>query len=116
MKSSDVIVQETKSKDNKVRVRIFTYKGDGDPVKYLDDAILTVMGKLKYREFIDANMDNPWVRITVEGQNNYGNKKEAIRETIKEILTHAGNNQTNFGSQTAVDTYTRLIMAVLEVA
>ena len=46
--------------------KILMYIGDSDPVKYLDEAIseYTNIGE-NYREFIDANMDNPWVRIII---------------------------------------------------
>jgi len=47
------------------KIAIFRYNGDNDPVRHLDDAIrvYTDSCKYSYTEFIDMNMDNPWVRI-----------------------------------------------------
>ena len=36
-----------------------------DPVKELDDAVCQYVGDNRYYEFIDANMDNPWVRVII---------------------------------------------------
>jgi len=43
------------------------YKGDGDAVIELDKFITNKFGNAKYTEFIDMNMDNPWVRIIIIG-------------------------------------------------
>jgi len=40
-----------------------TYTGDGDPVYQLADAIKKYTIGKNYKEFVDMNMDNPWVRI-----------------------------------------------------
>ena len=50
------------------RVSILTYRGDGDPVRKLDDKIREYTNGEKYWEFIDTNMDNPWTRIIVFGE------------------------------------------------
>ncbi len=47
----------------KAKLAIFHYMGTDDPVIHLDSAVaLYTMGSQHY-EFIDMNMDNPWVRI-----------------------------------------------------
>lgn len=68
----DIIFQETTSSDDKVKVVILLYTGVGDPVKYLNEAVHNYVGNEGYNEFIDANMDNPWIRIIVKGINEMG--------------------------------------------
>ena len=54
------------SNDNrKCRIITFEYNGSGDPVKHLDNAIQEYTKCRIYKDFIDANMDNPWVRIVI---------------------------------------------------
>lgn len=48
------------------KLAIFNYDGDDDPVQHIDDAVSQyTMGyrRCDYSEYIDMNMDNPWVRI-----------------------------------------------------
>jgi len=66
---SDVCIQETEYNEGKGKMAIFTYKGSGDPVKNLNNAIELYTRGAEYTEFIDANMDNPWHRIIVSGIN-----------------------------------------------
>lgn len=68
----DVILQEVENPDEKVKVAILRYIGSGDPVKHLDEAVHYYVGAQGYNEFIDANMDNPWIRVIVKGINNMG--------------------------------------------
>ena len=78
----DVEVQELKGKDG-LKLAIMIYNGSGDPVIALDNAVKQYVRKIedkcpscgakkyeeeKYNEFIDANMDNPWVRIIMIGK------------------------------------------------
>jgi hypothetical protein len=57
----DVKILETYLED--VKFAIFTYTGLEDPVEPLNIAIsLYTLGE-EYHEFIDMNMNNPWVRI-----------------------------------------------------
>ena len=65
----DVIYQELKSKNDAIRVGILMYVGTGDPIKNLNEAVQYYAGHEGYNEFIDANMDNPWVRVIVKGIN-----------------------------------------------
>lgn len=65
----DVIYQEAKTSNSKVKVGILLYTGSGDPVKHLNEAVSHYVGTEGYNEFIDANMDNPWVRVIVKGIN-----------------------------------------------
>jgi hypothetical protein len=65
----DIIYQETKTTDEKVKVGILIYTGAGDPVKHLNEAVHNYVGTKPYNEFIDANMDNPWVRVIIKGIN-----------------------------------------------
>ncbi len=53
-----------------IKVAIFTYKGEDDPVEHIDNAVSQYTNGYKineYYEYVDINMDNPWVRmVTVE--------------------------------------------------
>lgn len=63
----DIIYQETITTDGKLKIGVFTYNGVGDPVKHLDDAVYDYVGDKPFNEFIDADMDNPWVRVIIFG-------------------------------------------------
>ena len=65
----DVIYQEAKTTNDKVKVGILIYTGEGDPVKHLNNAVHQYVNTTSYNEFIDANMDNPWVRVIIKGIN-----------------------------------------------
>lgn len=69
MKVKNVIYQEAKTTNNSVKVGILIYTGEGDPVKHLNEAVHYYVGTNGYNEFIDANMDNPWVRVIIKGIN-----------------------------------------------
>jgi hypothetical protein len=43
------------------------YRGDNDPVRKIDKFIRNQISNKDYTEFVDMNMDNPWVRIIVIG-------------------------------------------------
>jgi hypothetical protein len=66
----DVIYQEAETTNKKVKVGILFYTGSGDPVKNLNEAVHLYVQHEGYNEFIDANMDNPWVRVIIKGINN----------------------------------------------
>ena len=65
----DIIYQEVETTNKKVKVGILIYTGVGDPVKNLNEAVSQYVGLVGYNEFIDANMDNPWVRVIIKGIN-----------------------------------------------
>jgi hypothetical protein len=65
----DVIYQEAETTNRKVKVGILIYTGTRDPVKNLNEAVHQYTGNEGYNEFIDANMDNPWVRVIIKGIN-----------------------------------------------
>jgi hypothetical protein len=44
------------------------YCGDNEPVKKIDSFIRKIVSNKNYTEYIDMNMDNPWVRIIVMGE------------------------------------------------
>jgi hypothetical protein len=69
MKVKNVIYQEAETTNKKVKVGILIYIGEGDPVKHLNEAVHYYVGTNGYNEFIDANMDNPWVRVIIKGIN-----------------------------------------------
>jgi hypothetical protein len=65
----DIIYQEATTADPRIKVGILIYKGAGDPVVHLNNAVDQYVGNESYNEFIDANMDNPWVRVIIKGIN-----------------------------------------------
>jgi hypothetical protein len=65
----DIIYQEVEAPSHNVKVGILMYTGSGDPAIHLKEAVHDYVGKKGYNEFIDANMDNPWVRVIIKGIN-----------------------------------------------
>jgi hypothetical protein len=53
----------------KGKVAVLIYSGEEDPVSKLDLAVHQYVGTVGYNEFIDINMDNPWVRVILSGIN-----------------------------------------------
>ena len=61
---------------NKGRVAVFLYGGEGNPTMELNKAVNEYVGNEPASQFIDINMDNPWVRVVILHmnemvQNNY---------------------------------------------
>jgi hypothetical protein len=44
-----------------------SYRGEGDPVMEMDEFMKNKISNKYYTEYVDMNMDNPWVRIIVIG-------------------------------------------------
>ena len=57
------------SGEKKGKVAVFIYSGGGDPAKVLDLAIRAYVEDNGYYELIDANLDNPWMRVVVSNIN-----------------------------------------------
>lgn len=53
----------------KGQIAVLMYSGEGDPVAKLDWAVSEYVGYVSHNQFIDINMDNPWVRIIITGIN-----------------------------------------------
>ena len=53
----------------KGQVAILMYAGDGDPVATLDLAVSEYVGNVGHNQFVDINMDNPWIRVIISGIN-----------------------------------------------
>ncbi len=49
----------------KGKVAIFLHSGEGDPVIELDAAVNKYVGHEQASQFIDINMDNPWVTVVI---------------------------------------------------
>jgi len=64
----------------KGKVAVFTYHGSGDPYRILRWAVKSYVGDNTYHELIDANIDNPWVRVVVSDIN--GMKQESFNKYI----------------------------------
>ena len=67
----DVIIKEAEYNDGKGKIGILIYRGSGDPVKHLNEAVEQYTKGNQYNEFVDANMDNPWFRIIVNTQDEF---------------------------------------------
>jgi len=53
------------------KIAVFIYTGSADPGKILDWAIFKyTKGSERYHELMDANMDNPWMRVVMSDINN----------------------------------------------
>jgi hypothetical protein len=48
-----------------IKTVVFEYYGEYDPVHAIDGAISEYFKNVEYVEFIDSNMDNPWIRIVI---------------------------------------------------
>ncbi len=71
----DIIIQEAEYNGKKGKVGILIYTGTGDPTPHLDEAVRIYTQGQGYNEFIDANMDNPWVRVITKGINEMNQNK-----------------------------------------
>ncbi len=45
--------------------------GRGNPKEFMDKVVLDYVGYRSYNEFIENTLDNPWVRIIIEGINEF---------------------------------------------
>jgi len=67
-------------------ITVYTYNNDNDPVKALDREIAQDLGKSNYTEFIDANMDNPWVRVIIHTNKEIKVDKAKKEEQPEEVI------------------------------
>jgi hypothetical protein len=51
------------------KIAVLIYAGEGDPDVALESAVSSYVGNVGYNEFVDINMDNPWVRVVMSGMN-----------------------------------------------
>ena len=49
--------------NSKGKMAVLMYNGNGDPKKILDHAVSEYVQDDGYHELIDANLDNPWMRV-----------------------------------------------------
>ncbi len=60
-----VEINESELDNGTKHIGLLTYIGDGDPVHHLDIAVKDFVKSRKYSEFVDINMDNPWMRVVI---------------------------------------------------
>ena len=73
----------------KGKMAIFFYSGPADPQKMLDYAIREYVGNNGYHELIDANLDNPWMRVIVSDINSLDQKDfDPITDKLKPKKTN----------------------------
>lgn len=53
----------------KGKIAVFIYTGGGDPEKFLDQAVNGYVEHNGHHQLIDANLDNPWIRVVVSDIN-----------------------------------------------
>ena len=56
-------------KNRKGKMAVLMYNGGADPKKVLDYAVSVYVQNDGYYELIDANLDNPWMRIILSDIN-----------------------------------------------
>jgi hypothetical protein len=67
-----VIIQESSielTHGRKGQIAVLMYVGDNDPVAKLNWAVSEYVGNVLHNQFVDINMDNPWVRVIMTGIN-----------------------------------------------
>lgn len=73
MKPTDIIIQEIPFEgENGTPCKIAILKGGfghPDPNSFMDKAVKKYVGKAYYNEFIESNLDLPWIRIVLLGIN-----------------------------------------------
>lgn len=69
-KFDDVDIYTLKSEDKKLVVTILRggYNHE-DPASYMDEVVKNYVENKDYNEFIETNLDLPWVRVIIEGIN-----------------------------------------------
>ncbi|HKC69868.1 MAG TPA: hypothetical protein VKG26_16650 [Bacteroidia bacterium] len=55
--------------EGKGQIAVLMYLGEDDPVAKLDWAVSEYVGHVGYNQYIDINMDNPWIRVIISGIN-----------------------------------------------
>ncbi len=58
----------------KSKIAILMYIGDSDPRPALDEAVRLYTNGKSYHELVDANLDNPWMRVILENINDMTQK------------------------------------------
>ncbi len=54
----------------KGKIAVLIYNGSADPTKVLDYAVHQYVQQNGYHELVDANLDNPWMRVILPDINN----------------------------------------------
>lgn len=58
------------TKNENANIVIFIYKGNADPKPVLDEAVNIYTNGKNCHQFIDANLDNPWLRVIMSDISN----------------------------------------------
>ena len=53
----------------KGKIAVLIYNGAADPTKVLDYAVHQYVQQSGYHELVDANLDNPWMRVILSDIN-----------------------------------------------
>ena len=62
----DVVINEALYNldgNKKAKLAVLIYSGKGDPKRVLNEAVHVYVYGQSYHELIDANLDNPWMRV-----------------------------------------------------
>jgi hypothetical protein len=60
--------------NRKAKIAVLMYVGDSDPRPILDEAVRAFVRNKGHHELIDANLDNPWMRVVLENINDMTQK------------------------------------------
>ena len=71
---------------NKEKIAVFIYSGEADPTKVLDYAVRIYVANNGYHELIDADLDNPWMRVILSDIN--GMSQEQFDKDKHKIINH----------------------------
>ena len=56
--------------EGKGKIAVFIYAGSGEPKQFLDYAVSEYVETNAHHVLIDANLDNPWMRVIISDINN----------------------------------------------
>ena len=77
-------------KGGKGIIAVFIYTGSADPKKVLDFAVQKYVQTDGYHELIDANLDNPWMRVILSNIN--GIKKDPFDPDTDRLKQSSSNS------------------------
>lgn len=81
---------EYKTKRGMGKLAVFIYSGPKDPRQVIDYAIHQYVGSNSYHELVDANLDNPWMRVILSKindihQEDFDSEKHAIEKPLNYV-------------------------------
>jgi hypothetical protein len=78
MKDVEIYECDLIDKDKKKKGKLAILRGglkSTNPIAHMNNAVSTYVGREPYSEYVDINMDNPWIRVIISGINELEFKK-----------------------------------------